>query len=142
MHAKSRARLRDKMRELLDRRCPRGIEATKELFNSILRGWVNYYGSAISKSYGASEDGWIRRRIRQLYLKQWKRNWTRFVNLWKMHGNKPEMEYRCAEIAFSHESYWARARTSNYVLTNNILYKEGWQTIAALKRNIESAVII
>ena len=52
VHAKSRAKLRDKMRELLDRRCPRGIEATKELFNSILRGWVNYYGSAISKLRG------------------------------------------------------------------------------------------
>lgn len=142
VHAKSRAKLRDKMRELLDRRCPRGIEATKELFNSILRGWVNYYGSAISKSYGASEDGWIRRRIRQIYLKQWKRNWTRFVKLWGMHDNKPEMEYRCAEIAFSHETYWARAKTSNHVLTNNIIYKEGWQTIAALKRNTESAVLI
>ena len=59
-----------------------------------------------------------------------------------MHDNKPEMEYRCAEIAFSHEAYWARAKTSNHVLTNNILYKEGWQTIAALKRNTESAVLI
>ena len=142
VHAKSRAKLRDKMRELLDRRCPRGIEATKELFNSILRGWVNYYGSAISKSYGASEDGRIRRRIRQIYLKQWKRNWTRFVKLWGMHDNKPEMEYRCAEIAFSHETYRARAKTSNHVLTNNILYKEGRQTIAALKEYTESAVLI
>ena len=113
MHAKSRAKLRDKMREFARQEVsPGASKLQKKLFNSILRGWVNYYGSAISKSYGASEDGRIRRRIRQIYLKQWKRNWTRFVKLWGMHDNKPEMKYRCAEIAFSHETYWARAKTS------------------------------
>ena len=133
VHAKSRAKFRDKMREILDRRCPKGIEATQKLFNSVLRGWVNYYRIAISKSYGANEDGWIRRRIRQLYLKIWKRNWTRFEKMWALHNNDPKMEYRCAEIAFSHEAYWPRARTANHVLTNEILYNEGWQTIVALK---------
>ena len=133
VHAKSRAKFRDKMREILDRRCPKGIEATQKLFNSVLRGWVNYYRIAISKSYGANEDGWIRRRIRQLYLKIWKRNWTRFEKMWALHNNDPKMEYRCAEIAFLHEAYWPRARTANHVLTNEILYNEGWQTIVALK---------
>ena len=142
VHAKSRSRFRDKMREILDRRCPRGIEATRKLFNSVLRGWVNYYGSAISKSYGANEDGWIRRRIRQMYLKTWKRNWTRFEKMWALHGNDPKMEYRCAEVAFSHEAYWAKARTANSVLTNAILYDEGWQMITALRDETASAATL
>ncbi len=72
VHYKSRARFRDKMRELLDRMCTWAIEATRKRFNSVLMGWVNYYGPAISKSYGANEDGRIRSRICRMYLKKWK----------------------------------------------------------------------
>lgn len=133
VHSKSKARFREKMRGILDRRCPRGIAETQKLFNSVLRGWTNYYASAISKSYGANEDGWLRRRIRQLYLKVWKRNWTRFNKLWDMHGREPKWERRCAMVAFSQEAYWARARTANSVLSNAILAEEGWMSIAMLK---------
>lgn len=133
VHKKSKARFRERIRDILDRRCPRGIVETRKLFNSVLRGWTNYYASAISKSYGANEDGWIRRRIRQLYLKIWKRNWTRFNKMWDMHGREPKWERRCAMVAFSHEAYWARATTANSVLTNAILEEEGWMSIAMLK---------
>lgn len=133
VHKKSRARFREKMRDILDRRCPRGIEKTKELLRSVLRGWVNYYGVAASKSYGANEDGWLRRRIRQLLLKQWKRNWTRYQNLLKLHDGNPAKELSCREVAFTHQAYWDRARTANCVLTNDILQREGWVWIGLLQ---------
>lgn len=134
VHKKSRARFREKMRDILDRRCPRGIRKTQQLLHSVLRGWVNYYGAAVSKSYGANEDGWIRRRIRQLLLKQWKRNWTRYQNLLELHNGNPAKERACRQVAFSHQAYWDRAKTANSALTNDILQREGWVWIDLLQK--------
>jgi RNA-directed DNA polymerase len=49
-----------------------------------LRGWMNYYG--ISEEYRPIPeiDGWIRRRVRQCYWKQWPKCRTRIRNLLKL----------------------------------------------------------
>jgi RNA-directed DNA polymerase len=49
--------------------------------NRYLRGWMNYYG--ISQHYSPIErlDGWLRRRIRMCYWKQWRRPRTRIRHL-------------------------------------------------------------
>ena len=49
--------------------------------NPVLRGWVNYFH--LSETRGAFEelDEWLRRKLRCMLWRQWKRVWTRFKRL-------------------------------------------------------------
>ncbi len=49
---------------------------TEEL-NPIIRGWINYFRLAEVKNFAEELDGWIRRRLRLVLWKQWKKPWTR-----------------------------------------------------------------
>ena len=49
---------------------------TEEL-NPVIRGWINYYLLAEVKTFAEELDGWIRRRLRLILWKQWKKPWTR-----------------------------------------------------------------
>ncbi len=46
-----------------------------------LRGWVGYFALADTASVFAGLDEWLRRRLRQVYWRQWKRRRTRLRNL-------------------------------------------------------------
>jgi RNA-directed DNA polymerase len=73
----SRDRLRRKLRDLTKRRTPRSIEATAGALTPVLRGWGNYYRIAECRSFFLEIDGWIRRRLRAIRLRQCKRMGTR-----------------------------------------------------------------
>ena len=73
----SRDRLRRKLRDLTKRRTPRSIEATADALTPVLRGWGNYYRIAECRSFFLEIDGWIRRRLRAIRLRQCKRMGTR-----------------------------------------------------------------
>jgi RNA-directed DNA polymerase len=49
--------------------------------NPKLRGWVNYFRYSEVKSTFEDLDGWIRRRLRNIIWRQWKRIRTRFKKL-------------------------------------------------------------
>ena len=49
---------------------------TEEL-NPVFRGWINYFRLAEVKMFAEEIDGWIRRRLRLILWKQWKKPWTR-----------------------------------------------------------------
>lgn len=46
-----------------------------------LRGWVSYFRLTEVKGVLEELDGWIRRKLRTLLWRQWKRNYTRARNL-------------------------------------------------------------
>jgi RNA-directed DNA polymerase len=46
--------------------------------NPFLRGWANYYRLCKVKSMAEALDSWIRRRLRLIIWRQWKRPYTRF----------------------------------------------------------------
>jgi RNA-directed DNA polymerase len=76
-------RFRDKVRELC--RTGRGRSLAKVLgeLRPVLIGWANYYRLAQVKSTFEELDGWIRRKLRCILWRQWKRTYTRFRNLMK-----------------------------------------------------------
>jgi RNA-directed DNA polymerase len=45
--------------------------------NPILRGWINYFRLAEVKTFAEDIDKWVRRRLRLILWKQWKKPWTR-----------------------------------------------------------------
>jgi RNA-directed DNA polymerase len=74
-------RFKRKVRELTSR--TRGIsieQMTKELA-SYLRGWKNYFGFSETPSVFRELDQWLRRRLRSVIWKQWKRGKVRFSKL-------------------------------------------------------------
>ena len=49
----------------------------REDLNPLLKGWINYFSLAETKGFAEDLDGWIRRRLRLILWRQWKRPWTR-----------------------------------------------------------------
>jgi RNA-directed DNA polymerase len=79
--SKAIVRFKQKVRELTRR--TRGIsieQMTKEL-PSYVRGWKSYFSFCETPSVLVSLDQWIRRRLRSMIWKQWKRGKVRFAKL-------------------------------------------------------------
>ncbi len=75
--AKSVDRLRDKVRATFRQGRGRSIGHTVETLTPILRGWINYFRLAQVKVTFEELDGWLRRKLRCILWRQWKRPWTR-----------------------------------------------------------------
>jgi RNA-directed DNA polymerase len=90
-------RLMQRIREVLKRGRGRNIQRVIEELVAILRGWANYFGLVDIKRPLEALDGWIRRRLRCVIWRQWKRPRTRRRKLeglgldasraWKSAGN-------------------------------------------------------
>ncbi len=70
-------RLTTRIRELLRSGRGRSLARTIETLNPLLRGWINYFQLTQGKSVLEDLDGWVRRRLRCLLWRQWKRPRTR-----------------------------------------------------------------
>jgi len=80
--ARSVERFKDKVRQLVRQGRGRNLERFIEQdLNPVVRGWANYYRKAMT--YGVFEDldGWLRRKLRCLIWRRWKRNHTRARHL-------------------------------------------------------------
>ena len=74
----------------------------REELNPLLTGWINYFRLSETKGFAETLDQWIRRRLRVILWRQWKRPWTRFKNLMKQ-GIE---EGRAARSAFNQRGPW------------------------------------
>lgn len=60
------------------------IRRTIETLNPKLRGWINYFRHIGVKGILEELDGWLRRHLRKILWRQWKRSYTRAKNLMKL----------------------------------------------------------
>jgi len=88
-----------------------------------LRGWVNYFGIAQGYQKCIDLDGWIRRRLRMCYWKEWRRMGTRVRNLLKR-GVRKRLAIGCG---ISSKSYWHSAKTEgiNRALPDEFFAEKG-----------------
>lgn len=84
VHAKTKAKMKARVRELTSRRTVNDYEMWKIDLKRYVVGWVNYYKLADMGSNLQSIDEWMRRRIRMVFWKKWKRVRTRWRNLLKL----------------------------------------------------------
>lgn len=78
--------------------------------NPYLKGWFNYFKLAeAKKSFTQEMDEWLRRRLRNILWRQWKRPWTRFQNLLK----RGLSEERAAMSAFNQRGAWFNSGSSH-----------------------------
>ena len=88
-------RLDDKIREVLDGARGRSLTAVITALNPILRGWMAYFRLTETKKAVEELDGWIRHKLRCILWRQWKRPYTRAMNLMKV-GLVEERAWRSA----------------------------------------------
>jgi group II intron reverse transcriptase/maturase len=82
--ARSRARFCEKLRRLTKRTRSGQLEEVIQEINQYTLGWIGYFWQANTPSVFEELDQWIRRRLRQMVWKRWKRGTTRYRNLVKL----------------------------------------------------------
>jgi RNA-directed DNA polymerase len=82
--ARSLERFREKLRRLTKRTRSGKLEEIIHDINQYTMGWMGYFWQANTPSVFDELDEWIRRRMRQMVWKRWKRGTTRYRNLVKM----------------------------------------------------------
>lgn len=102
-------RLRQKLRQEFRRGRGRRIQSTIHNLNRILRGWYHYFKLSEVKSVYEELDGWIRRKLRNIIWRQWKRRWTRRKELMKR-GLSEETAVRSA---FNNRGPWWNSGASH-----------------------------
>ena len=78
---RSLERFRDKLRRLTKRTRSGKLEGIIQEINTYVVGWIGYYRQANTPSVYEGLDSWIRRRLRQMVWKRWKRGTTRYREL-------------------------------------------------------------
>lgn len=126
-HGKSIKRFKDKIRELTSRKQARSVENILKRIKRYTTGWLGYYSIADMESKIRSLNEWLRRRIRQIYWKQWKKIKTKHDNLVRLGINNS----KAWEWANSRKGYWRIA--DSYILhrslTNEYLASVGYDDI-------------
>jgi RNA-directed DNA polymerase len=118
----------------------RGISMKRRLtdLNRYLRGWIGYFGLAQQFDEFVAFDGWIRRRVRMCYWKQWRYPRTKVRQLVKL-GVELDMAIK---HAISRKHYWRMSRTPamRYAMPNKWLEQQGlislkhlWGQLAPLR---------
>src|SRR6185503_10927819 len=75
-------RLKEKLREIFRRGRGRNLSKfIEEELTPLLRGWLNYFRLAEVKGIFEELDSWIRRKLRSLIWRKWKRPLTRTKGL-------------------------------------------------------------
>jgi RNA-directed DNA polymerase len=82
--ARSLERFREKLRRLTKRTRSGKLENIIQEINRYTMGWMGYYRQANTPSVFEGLDSWIRRRLRQMVWKRWKRSTTRYRELVKL----------------------------------------------------------
>ena len=126
-HSKSIKRFKNKIRELTSRKQARSVELILKRLKRYTVGWLGYYSIADMESRIKSLNEWIRRRIRQIYWKQWKKIKTKHDNLVKL-GIDNENAWKWAN---SRKAYWRVANSHILAksLTNKYLASVGYDDI-------------
>lgn len=78
-------RLKGHIRELCRQGRGRSLRRIIETMNPLLRGWMNYFSLTQSRRPIEELDTWLRRRLRSIVWRQWKRPRTRETKL-RAHG--------------------------------------------------------
>lgn len=126
VHPKSVAKMKAKLKEFTSRNNGWSNEYRAVKLTQFIRGWVNYFAMADMKQLLRITDEWLRRRIRAIYWKQWKKIKTRYRMIRKF--GLPE--WKVHEMANCRKGIWRSAIMLNSVLTNKVIDSLGYISMA------------
>jgi len=112
-------RFRKKLKILFRQGRGRNVERfIRYTLNPVLRGWANYFRLSETKLFAKDLDRWVRRRLRLILWRQWKRSWTRKEKLMKL-GLGEEHAIRSAFNGFGP---WWNSGSSHMNLALPVIY--------------------
>jgi RNA-directed DNA polymerase len=116
-------RFKAKLREIFRRGRGRNLRRVIAELNEATVGWVNYFRLAQVKGIFEEMDQWIRRKLRCILWRQWKRPWTRARKMMSF-GLERERAYISA---FNGRGPWWNAGAShmNACVTADWLHRQG-----------------
>jgi RNA-directed DNA polymerase len=116
-------RFKAKLREIFRRGRGRNIRRVIAELNEATVGWVNYFRLAQVKGVFEELEGWIRRKLRCVLWRQWKKPWTRAKRLMSFGLD----EERAFISAFNGRGPWWNAGAShmNACVTARWLHQQG-----------------
>ena len=127
-HAKAMDRFKGRLRQLTSRKQANSVSDILSKLKRYTTGWLGYYSIAAMSSKMKQWNEWLRRRIRQIFWKQWKNPSSRYENLKRLGIDKS----KAREWANSRLGYWRVALSwiLNRSLTNEYLASIGYDDIA------------
>lgn len=134
VHPKSIKKMKARVKAITGRsKAIPNVERPKILARFI-KGWINYFKLADMKTTLVDIDQWMRRRIRMIYWKQWKRVRTRLKML-QLYGISKGKAW---EFANTRKSYWRTAGSwiLSTSLTNTTLEKLGYISFSDYYRQV------
>ena len=102
VHPKSVASLKDKAREVLSRSNGWSLDWRRHRLRCLVDGWVGYFRLADMRGLLRGLDKWVRRKIRCVYWKCWKRTRTKFRALVRLGVGRGQ----AWQWANSRRAYW------------------------------------
>jgi group II intron reverse transcriptase/maturase len=120
MAKKALQAMKEKVRALTTRNVGRNLAQVVEELSSYLTGWRAYFSQAQTPSVFDRLDGWIRRRLRTLRLKQFKRGRTAFQQL-RARGVDP---FTAALIARDLRRWWHNSKRYSHIAFPNRFFDE------------------
>ena len=127
VHAKSAAKMKEKVRAILDRNklTPNAVRPIR--LKQFIHGWVNDFKLIDMKQLLMEVDTWIRRKIRAIYWKQWKKVRTRYC----MMRQYAIPEWKVHELASCRKGLWRVALMLSSFLTNEEIARPGYITMTS-----------
>jgi RNA-directed DNA polymerase len=134
IHPKSIAKMKSKVKVLTSRSNGMSNELRAMKLRRYIMGWINYFKIADLKSVLKVTDEWMRRRIRMIYWKQWKRVRTRFKILQSFGVQKQ----KAWEYANTRKGYWRISNSPilNKSLRNDVLKGFGYLSFSEYYRQV------
>jgi RNA-directed DNA polymerase len=129
-------RLRQKVRDLMRAGRGRSLARTIEDLNPLLRGWINYFRLTETKGVLEELDSWMRRRLRCLLWRQWKRPATRARKLRALGLNAERARISAGN---GHGAWWnAGASHMNLVLPAKYFTAKGLVSLMGTYQRLQS----
>lgn len=128
----SEARLRVKLKAIFKRGRGRNLKRVIEEMKMLLIGWSNYFKLAEVKAAFERLDEWIRRRLRCIRWRQWKRAYTRAKNMMK----RGLPEERAWKSATNGRGPWWNAGASHMNQALPKLYFDRLGLVSLLNRHL------
>lgn len=104
---KTVARIKERVRELTRRTKGNSLARMVHDLAEYLRGWIGYFGRCETPEVLRKLEKWLRRRLRSVVWKQWKRGTTRYRELRQRGIAAPD----AARLAGSSDGPWHLAKT-------------------------------
>ena len=127
VHKKSLAKMKKRLRAITNRSKAISNEERPLILKRFAKGWVNYFKLADMKNMLMKMDEWLRRRIRAIYWKQWKKVKTRCRMIRRY--NLPD--WKVHELANCRKGIWRAALMLNQILTNKEIARQGYISLTS-----------